>query len=303
MPTNRAEKDDYFKDPIAQEDRWHLANYAYTLRDNAVAPTQEGLIRVQGIKGPLPDTVDAMQWTEAPAVNLYLVPNIIQGQRLFTPLNSNITVRALYNETEIAFLLEVHDRTDSRPGEPISTHIHDQRLPMYADAFAIQFPNKAGIKSTTLTKPQLAHGNHDHGATQLYWNAGSVEPPKPTQAIVFDVAGIGDPTTTQQGNTGLMATGRWERGRWRVLMKRPRHPKSTDVRFDEGRYIPVAFANWDGNNGEIGSRHTLTSWYWLVLQPQGNPLRSYGLPVAIGLGILLLGLWVLRRSRRQPPSV
>ena len=39
----------------------------------------------------------------------------------------------------------------------------------------------------------------------------------------------------------------------------------------EDRFIPVSFANWDGSNGEVGSKHTLTAWYWLYLTPTPDP--------------------------------
>jgi len=45
-----------------------------------------------------------------------------------------------------------------------------------------------------------------------------------------------------------------------------KHPRKDDAHgdtlFEEGQYLPVSFANWDGSNGEKGSRHTLN---YLVL--------------------------------------
>ena len=63
-----------------------------------------------------------------------------------------------------------------------------------------------------------------------------------------------------------------------------------DLRFTEGQFIPVSFANWDGNNAEVGSRHTLTTWYWLLLPPEIRQARwFYGAPIVTVCGILPAG--------------
>ncbi|RLA34987.1 MAG: hypothetical protein DRR03_06155 [Gammaproteobacteria bacterium] len=72
-----------------------------------------------------------------------------------------------------------------------------------------------------------------------------------------------------------------------------------DIRFEDGQFIPVSFANWDGSNGEAGSKHTLTSWNWLLPPPEADPARTYGLPAGSGVLTLLLGFWLVRRQRRR----
>lgn len=54
---------------------------------------------------------------------------------------------------------------------------------------------------------------------------------------------------------------------WRVVIKRALSTADPeqDIQFVEGAFIPVAFAAWDGSNSECGSRHTLTTWYWVLL--------------------------------------
>ena len=62
---------------------------------------------------------------KAPASTFRLVPNLIKEERLFKPLNDAITVRALYNASDIAFLVEVNDRTDSRPGGSVLAQLEN----------------------------------------------------------------------------------------------------------------------------------------------------------------------------------
>ena len=69
--------------------------------------------------------------------------------------------------------------------------------------------------------------------------------------------------------------------------------------FRKGRFIPVSFANWDGNNGEVGSLHTQTPWYWLLLPHDTNYNLVFGAPVATSLIVLLIGVWIVWYLRRE----
>lgn len=304
MPAHRATEAGN-KDPMALEDRWNVANYVYTLRETTTAPSDEPVIRAMAVEGALPDELDAEVWAKAPAVTLPLVPNVIKKDRLFTPLSDAVTVRVLYNREEIAFLLEVDDRTDSRPGETESTQIHDRRLTMHSDALAIQLPKADSFMTQpVVVKPLYRHGDGRHPTTMWYWNAGSVTPPVAARSALLDATGPDNKIAPRKGDDTLKIKGQWQHGRWRVMMKHPRQAgDSGDVSFVEGAFIPVSFANWDGNNGEIGSKHTLTSWYWLVLPPQAKPMKVFGVPFGIAGLTFLAGLVLVRRQCKQDKKI
>lgn len=300
MPSHRATEEGN-KDPIALEDRWHVANYVYTLRNKTVPPSDEPVVKAMAVEGSLPDDINAEAWDSAPAVTLPLVPNIIKEDRLFSPLNDAVTVRVLYNQDEIAFLLEVNDRTDSRPGETEATQIHDSSLTMYSDAFAIQIP-KAGAYETqpVVVKPLYRHGDSRHPTAIWYWNAGSIDPQVAPRSMLFDASGPNQKLVPREGDSQLVATGRWQHARWRVLMKRPRQAAaSDDVSFEDGMFLPISFANWDGNNGETGSRHTLTTWYWLVLPPEADMIKVAGVPIGMFIGVFLAGVVLVRSQKKH----
>jgi len=299
MPAHRATEEGN-KDPVSVEDRWHIANYVYTLREKSQAPSDEPVVRAMKVDGALPDDINAEIWNNAPAVTLVLVPNIIKEERLFTPLNDAVTVRVLYNDDEISFLLEVNDRTDSRPGEKDSTQIHDTSLTMHSDAIAIQFPQQESFKTQpVVVKPLYRHGDAAHPTTIWYWNAGSIEPAIVARSALLDASGVNQKMVPRDADKTFSANGNWEHGRWRIIMKRPRQGGDNgDVSFNEGSFIPISFANWDGNNGEVGSKHTLSTWYWLVLPPQPDPVRVYGLPFGVASGVFLLGIVLVRRQNR-----
>ena len=107
----------------------------------------------------------------------------------------------------------------------------------------------------------------------------------------------------------LTANGEWQEGRWRVLFKRSRGivdesnadstGNSGDLVFRKGQFIPVSFANWDGNNGEKGSKHTLTPWFWLLLPHETNYTLVYGAPLATSLVFFVAGVILVWSKRRQ----
>jgi hypothetical protein len=113
--------------------------------------------------------------------------------------------------------------------------------------------------------------------------------------MIFDGNGPDKKLVPRQDKSSLVVTGEWKDGRWRVLIKRAL--KEGELSFSEGQFIPVSFANWDGSNGELGSRHTLTSWYWLLLPPSVDPMKVFGLPLGVAFLTFLLGV-VLVRSQR-----
>ncbi len=299
MPSHRAVEEGN-EDPVGLEDRWHIANYVYSLREHSVPPGESSVITAAKSGKGVPDSVDDPRWNDAPPVTLYLVPNIIKEERLFTPLNDALTVRAIYDESEIAFLLEVNDRTDSRPGEPVSMEIQDEELELYPDAFAIQFPKMdAFVATPVVEKPLYRHGDSGHPTTIWYWNAGSIDPEMAPQALLLDASGPEQPLVARE-EADLIADGKWQAGRWRVMMKRPRYSeKARDVSFTEGIFIPISFANWDGSNGEKGSRHTLTTWYWLILPPEADPIKTFGIPLGVALLTLAAGILLVRSQRKK----
>ncbi len=299
MPAHRAVEEGN-EDPVSLEDRWHIANYVYSLRNSTTQPVDGPVVSGAKIEGNLPDSTDDARWQEASAVTLHLVPNIIKDERLFTPLNDAVTVRTLYNDSEIAFLLSVDDRTESRPGIEYFSELQDENLDMYPDAFAIQFPQQNAYLSTPgVEKPLYRHGDDKNNTTIWYWNAGTVDPEQQAKTLLFNATGPDNELKPRTDDTSLIADGDWNNGQWRVLMKRPRFTEDKDVLFEEGKFIPISFANWDGSNGETAGRHTLTTWYWLVLPPELNRLKTYGLPSAVALLTFLAGLLLVRQQRQS----
>ena len=97
MPAHRATGEGE-EDAIGLEDRWHLANLVYSLGVVGAVPGTRRVIEALRVAGELPSSIDDPAWERASASTFVLVPNVITEERLFTPLNNAITVRALYND-------------------------------------------------------------------------------------------------------------------------------------------------------------------------------------------------------------
>ncbi len=241
----------------------------------------------------LPQAPDDERWESAEPTSFFLVPQIIAAERLFTPSNDTITVRALYNDEEVAFLLEWDDRTRSIPGDEKAEKIADADIT--EDAVAVQLPVKLPVGAE---KPYFAMGDAAHPVNVWQWKGGTTD--VPASITLMNSRGFEDIEKRDAADIGIRAQGGYERGTWRVVIKRALTTvdPEQDIQFVEGAFIPVAFAAWDGSNSESGSRHTLTTWYWLLLEPpSGNtPLLA---AVAGFVLVLLAEIWWARSASRK----
>lgn len=286
---------------VSSEDRWAIAQYVMTLRDDATPlSTGDTVIRAARMPGDLPSAANDSAWDLAPAMTFAMSPNIIKEPRLFYALNNMVTVRALYNDDNIAFRIDVDDRTFSVPGDELEARYALDDTEATRDAVAVQLP-------TTLTgtseKPAFRHGDAKNAVSMWYWAAPNVKTGSPEMAVLLDAAGPGTPPVPRADSTGLQARGAWADGRWQVVFQRARETDAAaDIAFDEGTYIPISFANWDGLAGEAGGRHSFTSWYWVLLEAEVNQAKLIGLPIFVGLVSGLLFVLVANRQRRKFPT-
>lgn len=296
MPSFAGEKTE--KGKLSLEDRWHVVNYVMSLKDDS-SKTKDGDIVIRGIQmAELPKDENDPAWDKASATAFFLVPQIIEKERFFTPTNNLVKVSALFNDSELAFLVEWDDRSKSVPGNDAAAAIAWGDLT--PDALAIQTPV---VLPTASEKPYFGHGDASHPVSMMYWNSGSVESPNST--MLLTTTGTGNREKSDATAAGFSATGSYKDGTWRVMMKRKLTANvDMDTSFEAGRYIPIAFANWDGSNGEVGSKHTLTSWYWLLLKPETGSavvvLPSLAFLLLVGGQLLFAGF--LSRSRQSNKS-
>ena len=129
-----------------------------------------------------------------------------------------------------------------------------------------------------------------------YWRSASTEVAETNS----EMTARGSDTLEVKPQTSVTATGRYADGTWRVLSKRALDgaDPERDVSIVQGSFTPIAFAAWDGSAGESGSRHTMTTWYWLYLEPGFDPMPFIGAALALLLVIVSQLWWVRRYARR-----
>ncbi|MCP4043688.1 MAG: c-type cytochrome, partial [Gammaproteobacteria bacterium] len=260
-----------FADPISKmklsvEDRWHVANYVSSIAEAGgdKQPDPENIVvKVAKAEGGLPADPNDPAWDSSRPSNFFLIPQFIGKERLFTPSNDSITVRALYDESEIAILLEWDDRTKSIPGDTAAITVADPNE-VYEDSVAVQFPMEIpkGVQ-----KPYFGMGDAGKPVNIWQWKSGTTD--KPESVGLMNSTGFANIERRDAAGSGITVKGAYDNGVWRVVIKRPLTTAEADkdIQFAEGKFIPAAFAVWDGSNNEKGSKHTTTAWYWLILEP------------------------------------
>lgn len=291
MPTFAAEKS---KTYLAIEDRWHVANYVTSLaKTTKVVAAENTVIKANRVEGDVPTDPADPRWAEAEISTFMMVPQIIAKDRVFTLANDTITVSAFYNEQTLSMLLEWDDRTKSTPGEPNSDKIADKTP--YPDSIRVQLP--LTIPEGT-EKPYFVMGDTSHPVNLWQWTSATVNTSEVTQ--LMNATGFTSVEERDVAEVGLTAASAYDNGTWRVVMTRSltTDDAESDLQFEEGRFIPIALANWDGSNSEAGSKYGLTTWYWLLLKPSAGaqPMIFGGVVGGLILGLLI---WWARGARRR----
>ena len=268
------------KKKLGIEERWHVANYAASLATDMVVNAANTVIKADKVEGELPATPDDEGWNQAVPTTFVLVPQIIGKDRFFKPSNDTITVRALFNDKMVALLMEWDDRSKSIPGDELAEKIGDP--PISEDGVSVQLPITI---PTEMEKPYFGMGDTSHPVNIWHWKSGTTEAPE-TIAIA-NARGFGDIEKRDAADdTGLQAKSSYADGTWRVMITRSltTSDAENDLQFIEGKFIPVAFAAWDGSNSESGSEHTMTTWYWLLLKPAASSMPFV-------MALLIMGLF------------
>jgi DMSO reductase family type II enzyme heme b subunit len=239
------------------------------------------ILPVHPVRGEIPDDPTAPFWDGQPPVKFPLAGQVIVDPRNFTPSIDMITVRAVYSDGEIAFHLGWDDPTASKTNPAGKT---------FADQVALQFPATLSEESE---RPYLLMGDGAKPVYLLRWTSD-------TGVEEASANGLGGVTPVKKQEAQVKGRGAYENGRYRLVMKRPRvAPSQTTIpSFSVGTFIPVAFFAWDGSHGEAGTRFSMSSWYYLRLEPPPSKGRWIYPPLMV-LAVFGLEIFGLRRFRRR----
>ena len=266
---------------ISDNERWALAYYTESLSAGAkAAPKRIGhrVVAQKGNKDQLPNNPIDAAWRDAKAVeipiqHLWTWIKKTAMEPMHETTRETVRVSALYNDHQIAFLIEWDD-----PMVNSRLKIED-----FSDAIAIQFPlsQKEG-------KPFFGMGDHKRAVNIWQWRAESQVDAAERQVLktshsladplyislvkrtspADDLNALQGGTLTLQDKASQQVAGKgvWTDGKWRVVFRRAlKTGDPEDVELRIGSRYPVAFAVWNGDHEDRDGRKAVTPWQTLEI--------------------------------------
>jgi hypothetical protein len=334
-----------------------LAAIVLTFFKVPLASSQGVTLVAAQVSGELPMTnPDSDLWQKSTALEVPLSAQNVTRPMILNTRVKSLTARALHNGSQIALLIEWADDTQNdqmvrvqdfrdavavqfplTEGQPFfcmgqlggNVNIWHWKADWQADITARQdlhtlYPNMyvdqypfadpaAGLAAGPGTYldpnylPALASGN-------LFASAALASPVEDLIA-----GGFGSLTAQPADGQNVKGYGVWANGKWRVIFSRDlASTEAADVSFAPGKVYSLAFAAWDGANGERNGQKSTSQWVSLQLegaapavrpaQPAAAPFDWTGLAyvfapmvlvtfLILGLvgGVALLAAWVKRQ--------
>lgn len=301
-----------FVDSLTEEERWYLANFIKSLQHKA---DEQSVLKVKPVKGDIPVDLDSPVWAEAEPVDVRMTGQVIAAPRWQNPSIEMVSVKAVYNENEIGFLLEWDDpfmdvthneaaefnpKDISGPGAYNSYVAANNMIPRwlenFRDSIALQFP--VTIPEST-KRPHFFRGDTGNPVNMWVWKADLDAAGSPG---VEEATGTGfkQPLKAQDAKEQqIVSKAEWKEGRWRVIMKRPlATPDKSDIQFVKGKFIPFSLNAWDGSNGEHNILMSLSTWNYLLLEAS-VPLAVYLYTLIAIVGIGGLEVWLVKKRSKK----
>jgi DMSO reductase family type II enzyme heme b subunit len=277
---------------MSAEDRWAMSAYLKSIQQEK-KERQDQVVLVKRVE-ELPSSVDDEKWDALPSVTFPLVGQVVEKPRLLWPSVTEVFVKAAYDDESIVLLLAWHD-PDASPGTNL-TEFPPESDPItetfvtgdFPDQAAVQFP--AGRHDGS-ERPFFLWGDSKREVNLWWWGSHLGD-------LVERNASGKAPTDQDEASQGLTGEVKFERGRYRMLVRRDlTTPDPHDVQFAPGEFVPIAFNVWQGSRGEIGRRRNISTWYLLVLEPPTGR-TAYVAPFLAGGLTLTLLLFIVTRIYR-----
>ncbi len=231
---------------------------------------------------------NASYWDDIPAGTITLLAQPMIAPRPDKTTTESLVLQAIHDRTHVAFRLRWKDPERSEAG----------RLGEYSDALALEFPAREGPAPPVMmgAKDQPVHLFHwraqyqrdaekgkptmedlyPNKSTDMYplefkdakggtkeerekFSPGVAEgnPQSYAKSGVDEIIAEGFSTSSVQEGHGSAAHGEWKDGEWTLVIVRPMViDGGSSIR--PGYETNVAFAVWQGGQGEVGSRKCVT---------------------------------------------
>ena len=259
-----------FKD----QEIWDIVDFVLTL-GSPKQPQVKPVILAKKTSEDLPDDFNASFWTKMKSAYIPLGGQILQKPKSYFPTVRNLTVRAAYNDKEIAFKIDWDDPSydpalqeknivKASPTPPLPEHLKGAKeeepiepvKPDFPDALALQFN-----LNNEAVKPYFLNGDSGHPVNLWKWTSSD------NTAHEWNATGLTNWSLQNDKSQSIKAQANYQFGRYFLIIKRKLkvNDEKIDVQFEAGKSLLIAFNIWDGYQGENGAKKTISSWFELQL--------------------------------------
>jgi mono/diheme cytochrome c family protein len=285
---------------ITNDQLWALAHYVRSLSPEdppGITEVVRGVL-FEGV--PLPASVSDEVWDGIEAAYLPLVGQIIVMPRWFDPRVDGVWVQAAHDGETVAVRVSWSDPNNSpdpdwadwkslvislmqpKEGDP-------QDEGPTPDQLMVQFPMQM---PEGMERPFFLRGDNRRPVYLWQWQSDR------DSALEGEARGVGTEAFQSEGQDLTVDVSHAD-GQWQVMFTRPLVTEDEgDLDFVTGEAIPMALFAWDGDNGESGTRGSVSSWYYLFLEDP-TPATIYVAPALAMMLTAALGFLVVGRAQKR----
>ena len=268
---------------------WDIVNYVQTLSPPQ-KPVVTKTLKVKKVSGELPLNPRDPVWKTVESHFFPLGGQIIDKEKLYYPTVDNISVKAIHNGDEIAInlswddpsydpVLAVLTKVKESPPPALPEHLRADNETVnepkkskpirpepqeFPDAIAVQFPVSLNASGQ---KPYFLNGDSGHPVSLWKWESTR------NKMSEMNATGLDKWRLKPEENQQVVSESAYRYGRYFLVMKRKliTADKKSDIQFQPGVKIPIAFNVWDGTQGEQGTKKAISSWFEMVLETHQAP--------------------------------
>jgi DMSO reductase family type II enzyme heme b subunit len=277
----------YGEDVLKPEERWALVHYVQSLRRTDVAVNdllmpEDSAVRVQRVRklplaprDPFWESLDPVRvplnplWPEPNQVYAVGVSAVTDGKKLAVllqwrdelPQNSAIRVQDFQDGAALQFSMNGSYGFLGMGDAQNPVNLWNWKAGWQAEAEGGIPPDMDSVYQSmhvdawTFTNYSTAH------------SAGNITSlPHKTPIEDANARGFGSFKSQPVKQQNVQGRGVWHDGFWNVIFIRDLKSKDAeDVKFTRGKSVPVAFAIWNGEQGDRNGRKMVSNWYQLML--------------------------------------
>ncbi len=277
----------YGDDVMKPEERWALVHYVQSLRRTDVAVNdlltpEDGSVRVQRVarlpEGPMDPFWDSLDparvplnplWPEPKQVYAVAVSAVTDGKQLELllqwrdelPQNSTIRVQDFQDAAAIQFSLS---------GDYGFVGMGDAKNPVNLWHWKAGWQAEANGNAPEMSDAYNSMHVDEWTPTNFVTAASAgnvISQPHKSSVEDANARGFGSFTSQPMAQQNVRGNGVWRDGSWNVVFIRDlKSEDPDDVDLVASKTVPVAFAIWNGEQGDRNGRKMVSNWYQLILE-------------------------------------